>query len=173
MNKRLIILLVSINILIAAGIIIYIESTRTKTYYIDLNKVYSEFELKKELEKKLEAMISITKEHLDSLEMQARTINNSIQESPTDQMKIREYNLLSERYAAKSEEFDFQKKKVAEEYDQQVWAQLNEYIREYGKEKNCDFIIAGNGDGSIMYAEATKDITDKMILYVNDKYQGK
>lgn len=172
MNKKVILLLLAINLLVAAGIIIYMESTRVKTYYIDLNKVYSEFTLKKDLEKRLEAMVSVTNEQLDSLEMNGRYINNSLQTSPSDQDKIREYNSVVERYATKSEEFDQQKKQVAAQYDDQIWSQLNEYIREYGKEHNCDFIIAGNGDGSIMYSTGSKDITDKMIVYVNGKYQG-
>ncbi len=173
MTKRTVLLFLLTNIMVAAGIIIYVEATRTKTYYIDLQKVYTEFELKTELEQKLEAMVSITNEQLDSLEMQARVANNHLQMSPSDQNRIREYNRVMERYVTRSEEFDIQKKQVAEEYDQQVWGQLNEYIREYGKENNCDFILAGNGDGSIMYSTDSRDITDKMITYVNGKYQGK
>lgn len=172
MNKKVIIIVVLINVLIATAIIGYIEMTRTKTYYIDLQKVYSEFELKKDLEKKLEAMVSITNQQLDSLEMQAKMINNSLQENPSDRNRIDQYNMVADAYVSRSEQFDAQKKQVAEEYDQQIWGQLNEYVKQYGKEMNCDFIIAGNGDGSIMFAKGSKDITDKMIGYVNDKYQG-
>lgn len=173
MNRKNILLIAVANVLVIVSVIAYIEFTRTKTYYIDLQKIYGEFELKKELEAKLEAMVSITNEKLDSLEMQAQIINTGLKQNPSDKSKIEEYNRIAEIYSIQSEQFDQQKSEVAEQYDQQIWSQLNEYIRSYGKENNCDFIIAGNGDGSIMYAKESSDITDKMIIYVNNKYQGK
>lgn len=173
MNKRILIFLVALNLLIGGGILFYVESSRPKTYYIDLQKVYNEFELKKELEKKLTAMVSITQEHLDSMELQARVINSTIQQNPSDKQMINQYNMLAEMYAAKSEEFSNQKQQVAKDYDDQIWGQLNEYIKQYGKENNCDFILGGTGDGSVMYSKESKDITDRIIKYVNEQYQGK
>jgi outer membrane protein len=173
MKKRQIIVIALVNIMVVAGLLLYIESGKTKTYYIDLQKVYTEFELKKELEQKMEAIVAVTNEQLDSLGMRANIINSSLQAAPSDKMKIEEYNSIAAIYSSKSKQFGEQKSLMAKEYDQQIWSQLNEYVREYGREKNCDFIIAGNGDGSVMYSDGSKDITDKMIRYVNEKYQGK
>jgi len=149
--------------LLTAGIILYVEYRLPKVYYVDIRKVYDEFELKKELEGKLQSFISTSNTLLDSLELQAGRTDPG---SPA-------FGSLQQLYAARNEQFSAQGEQLTAQYDEQVWAQLNQYMQQYASEKRCDFLLGGNGDGSIMYAHPKKDITNEMITYVNGKYNGR
>jgi len=61
---------------------------------------------------------------------------------------------------------------VSQEYDQQIWERLNGFVKTYAEEKGYDIIIGASGDGNLMYANEKLDITDQLIEYCNQKYNG-
>jgi outer membrane protein len=54
-----------------------------------------------------------------------------------------------------------------------IWTQLNQYITEYGKTKDYEYILGANGSGSLMYADSTLNITEEVTAFANKKYSGK
>jgi outer membrane protein len=62
---------------------------------------------------------------------------------------------------------------MMEEYSDEIWKQINHYIKEYGKDKHYDFIYGATGTGSLMYADSTLDLTVPLVKYINEKYAGK
>jgi outer membrane protein len=55
---------------------------------------------------------------------------------------------------------------------ERVYAQINTYIIEYGKEKGYDLIFGTNNSGNIMYGKDVKDITKEVLVGLNKKYEG-
>jgi outer membrane protein len=49
---------------------------------------------------------------------------------------------------------------------------MSTYILAYGKKHNYDFIFGSSGNGTLMFANETYNISDDIIKYINDKYKG-
>jgi outer membrane protein len=146
----------------------------SRTAYVDLAKVYAAFSLKKELEGKLEQVQQIRKMQLDSLELNLNVLSKNLQ-SP----KVENRKGLEEQFSAKRQQYAFNKQRMEEEsnnltqaYDEQIWKQLNQYVKEYGKEKGYTYIFGAEGSGALMYADDAVNVTETMITYVNQRYKG-
>jgi outer membrane protein len=53
---------------------------------------------------------------------------------------------------------------------QAVLAEINAYIKQYGKEKGYTFILGATESGNIVYAADGTDITDEVLLGLNAQY---
>lgn len=49
--------------------------------------------------------------------------------------------------------------------------QINSFIAEYGKENDLDLIL-GSVNGTVIYGSDQVDVTDEVLVYVNQKYRG-
>lgn len=171
MKKRVVYILFAVVAVINVSIFFYAREQKTKIYYVDLQKLYSEFQLKKELETTLANYSNSSTLQMDSLAMNINQLKYQIEEHPVER-DVMLFDQLNQVYIAKEESFRLERDKMSKQFDDQIWKQLNQYIKEYAVENNCDLVVGGNGDGSIMYAEPGRDITESMIKYVNEKYNG-
>ncbi|MGL4597191.1 MAG: OmpH family outer membrane protein [Bacteroidia bacterium] len=148
--------------------------SRTKTAYIELQKVYEAFDMKKELEGKFSGVQQQRKIMLDSMEMHLRVLSSKLevnaQKTPEE---IASFNAQREVFLQKQQEFDQDNAAVQQQYMAQVLKQLNEYVREYGKDQGYQYVFGAEGSGVIMYAEESQNITAPVIVFVNDRYKGK
>jgi outer membrane protein len=142
--------------------------------YVRSIEVYNEFILKKELEKELERTIKLRSNSLDSM---SNNYQQLLQELDNSKLKKnRKDSILyfeSQRLKQKKEELEQANYNLAQELDQKIWKQLNQYIQDYADEYHYDFILGAKGDASLMAANKKYEITDKLIEYVNEKYNGK
>lgn len=144
------------------------------TAYVDLAKVYNAFGMKKELESKLEQVQQIRKIQLDSLELDLNVLAKNLQSPGVENRKG-----LEEQFTGKRQQYAFNKQRMEEEsnsltqtYDEQIWKQLNQYIKDYGKENSYTYIFGAEGSGALMYANETVDITERITAYANQRYKG-
>lgn len=168
--------LIGINILLIllliAGVIFY-NIKREKTAFIDLNKTYNDFDFKKELEKKAEEIQQKRKLIIDSLEFNLKILSKDINdEKGRDKMKIRDFEIKREDYIRKKQLFDEDNETMLKKYDEQIYKQLNQYVKDYGDLHHYTFIHGASGTGNIMYAKPEFDITNEVTLYINQKYKG-
>lgn len=160
--------------LFCLGAIIYMltQDDSDKTAFFLSAEVYNEFDYKKELEMDLEKTQNDAKRVIDSLELDLNmnidylksvepTENQIFQFERKQQNYIEFRNQVESGYVAKTEEF----------YNQ-IWDRINTYVQGYGKENGYTYIFGANGDGSMMYAEDSKDITEEIISIINTKYAG-
>ncbi len=84
---------------------------------------------------------------------------------PPAQAKAKQQQFLQYRQA-------IQQKAQAEEarVNQEILAEINAYIKQYGKEKGYDFIFGATENGNIVYAAEGKDITDEVLTGLNKQY---
>lgn len=84
---------------------------------------------------------------------------------PPAQAKAKQQQFLQYRQA-------IQQKAQAEEarVNQEILAEINAYIKQYGKEKGYDFILGATDNGNIVYAAEGKDITDEVLAGLNKQY---
>lgn len=56
---------------------------------------------------------------------------------------------------------------------QTVINDINDYVKEYGKQNGYRIIFGAKGGGNIMYAKETADLTQTILNGLNAQYQGK
>src|ERR1035437_6758618 len=153
---------VGLFILFALALYILYTKENTKTAFVKNTDLYNEFSLKKELEAKLLTVKNQRKTILDSLLLQLKLSSTELENSK-DEKEIRKFQLKKQAYLTKQKEFDEDSQRLAEQYSQQIWKQLNQFVNDYGKEYGYSFIHGATGDGALMYAQDKYDITKELI----------
>lgn len=132
-----------------------------QTVVIDNFKVFEEFGLKKDYDKKIEKEFAADKASLDSMGNAFNTLKNKF-----------EVDALKKQFALKKNQFDQKFQTISQQYTSEVYARLNEYIKEYGKKRGYGVIIGSNGQGNVMYVDKVCDVTDDLIAFINHKYSN-
>lgn len=146
----------------------------TGIVYVQNLKLYSEFDLALELDAELQAFSKERTRELDSLMMALENLTAELEqmrEIPTD--TYQSYNDLRNAVMFREKSYEEELVTRSQEYDQQIWDRLNGYVKTYAEENEYDMILGASGNGNLMYAADTLDITDELIAYCNNQYNGK
>jgi outer membrane protein len=170
------IILVLIAVFISSGISFFMNKTMQayKLGWVNIHKVYDDFVFKKELETKLTQTQQARKAIIDSLEFELKVLSQEIKsEEGKDKKKIAIFESKREYYINKKNELEEDNTMLQKQYNEQIVNQLNQYLKNYGKEKKLRYIFGTDGNGSLMYALEADEITEDAINYVNEQYKGK
>nr|WP_298320900.1 OmpH family outer membrane protein [uncultured Aquimarina sp.] len=142
----------------------FLSRSESNIVYVDNVTLFNGFNMSKDLGKINNEKITKQKKKLDSL----YTIYSIFKEQKnTEKATSLEIQLRSE---------DQELRKINEYFSndvsQQVWNRLNQYIKEYGEANEYKIILGTQGNGNIMFAENGIDITEKILEYANNKYEG-
>lgn len=158
---------------ITIGTTYFLLKKEPKTGYVDLNKVFEKFEYKQELEKKLIKVNELRTQKLDSLEFELKVLSKQLQAAEkVDNDKAGEFQAKKEYFFTKKREFEEDNGQLVKQYDEQIIKQLSQYVNDYGKENDFNYILGADGSGLIMYANQSNDVTEDVVTYINQKYKG-
>lgn len=144
-----------------------------RAVYVDSIELYNGFNLTKDLEMKLESVQNNRLMILDSMAMQIESLGRQLQrDSDPDTKLVQFFEQIRNEYYMKEDQFAQDVQKLTQNYNEQIWNQLNEYTKQFGQDRGYSFILGGTGDGNIMYAKSDNDITKDLVAYVNRKYNG-
>ncbi|SRX75250.1 hypothetical protein AEQU3_02244 [Aequorivita antarctica] len=139
----------------------YYGKVNPDVVYVDNIKVFSSFNMSKDLDRTHQKNLQKQKKTVDSI---IAILQDSDKNNPNDELQRR---------------FVFENNKLKEmgEYftnnvSQQVWSRINSYIEEYGTQNNYTLIMGTQGNGNIMYAQKELDVTQNFIEFANKKYEG-
>jgi outer membrane protein len=178
MNIKTILITVILSLLISsAALFVYHKSFATKTAYIDIKKVFNGFQMKSELEQKYKGTEKERSKILDSLAFNLKVMSKHLNELETQKKtlakeEINQFEYTREKYLKLKEQFGQDNAVLSQKYDDQILAQLTQYIMEYGKQNNYDIILGADGNGSLMYSKEAHDISEEVIIFINNKYKG-
>lgn len=147
-----------------------LESKREKTAFIRLEKVYEDFSMKKDLEKKFKGVEEKRKSILDSLELNLTLLYQHVSKQPTKEL-VNNYETMKETYFVKKQQFDEDNQKVMEQYHKQIIDKINDYASSYGKNHGYQYIYGTDGSGSLMYSNENNDVTGDFLNYINNNYR--
>lgn len=139
-----------------------------KIAFVDTAKVFNGFTMKKNLETEFKKIESMRKSQLDSMQLMITVI----QKEPGLKNKEEILDYKIEELERKRQEFLEANESLSQKYNEQIWSQLNQYVKDYGSKRGYDFIHGTMGDGNLMYASDKKDITNDVLDYVNKSYNG-
>jgi outer membrane protein len=178
MNFKTILITVLTSALISIlTLFIYRLNFTSRTAYIDIRKVFDNFQMKAELEGKYRQTQKERTKILDSLSINLKVMSKHLQEqevqkrSPS-QDEIYQFEYMRERYLKLREQFEEDNTSLTQKYDSQILTQLTQYVTEYGRLKGYDYIFGADGNGSLMYSKESLDISAEVILFINNKYKG-
>lgn len=141
--------------------------------YVNLNKLYDEFALKKELEGKLTTVQDARQQSLDSLLLTLQILSTTVESGAADETAKQNFEVKRAEYLAKDRNYAEDNSSMVEQYDQQIWEQLNQYVTEYGNTHGLTMVIGGDGSGAVMFAKDQLDVTEDLIAFSNSRYEGK
>lgn len=141
--------------------------------YVDTYKVYEGFSMKKKLQKELEESYNKNTSPIDSLKLEIKMLSLSYNQSKQKNEEIKKV-LIEKSNRAKliEQEANMQREELVEKYNQEIWSQINQLIEDYGKENGFKMIIGASGNGTLMYGDASKNKTEDVLKYINQKYKG-
>jgi outer membrane protein len=145
--------LISIILIVALGIYLFTRPQHKAAYILN-QKVFNAFEGKKELETKLRKVQDRQKHWLDSV-----------------RVLVEQRNDLMAFYRETEANFSSEREELTEQYTAETWKRINQYVTEYGKKNDYDFIFGAAGDGNLMYANEHRDISEEIIIFINKRYQ--
>lgn len=160
--------------LLGGGALIY-RNVMPRTAYVNLAQAYRQFTLTRELEAKLNATKRARQAVLDSLALQVRRLEARAQAEGggrLDPARSEALQTKAEEYRLKEKQFEEDNQALTEQYTNQVWTQINQYMKNYGKEHRYTYILGAEGSGVLMYADERFDITSDVIAYLNRRYGG-
>jgi outer membrane protein len=159
------------------GLSIYHQVYATKTAYIEIKKVFNGFQMKTELEAKYTQTQKGRDKILDSLSFNLKLMSKHLNEQKNakadiskDELYQFEYN--REEYLKLKNQYQQDNAALSQKYDEQILAQLTQYVMEFGKKNNYDIIFGADGNGSLMYSKDAYNISDQIIVFINNKYRG-
>lgn len=155
---------------VVMGIVQVASSAKEDIYYVQTKELFDNFKMTKDLKKQLDNVGIQRKNFLDSLKLEIEIIDRQIKAG--DNSRLNEYETKVEDYMKLLKDLQSNQQEVAQNFDQRVFDKLNELIKSYGEENHIDFIIGVNGEGTILYANEGKDITQEMLSYINQKYKN-
>ena len=141
-----------------------------KTGFVQTQQVFAGFGQTKELENKLNQIRSRQRQHLDSLQILLREEWGRL--NTKDASQVQRFEKMQEEYLRAEAYMDQESNRLSKAYDEQIWKQLNQYIQEYGEKKNYQYIYGASGEGNLMYARSSEDITEEVLQFVNQRYEG-
>ena len=171
-GKALIIILIVCN-MFTLGYLGYEKMSSPKTGYIIIKEVFDGFEFKKELEKKLTSTKNTRLKILDSLELELKILGRKLNEQKVQSKDdIATFSVKRDKFLEKKRLFEEDNQLQTKNYDQQIISQLNQYVKDYGKQYGYSYIYGNDNNGSIMYGEESKNISKDLTTYINNKYKG-
>ena len=143
-----------------------------KIAYVELQKVFQDFEGKIELEKRLQQSEWGAKLYVDSLTLQIKQLTNLDAGAKANKKVEDEIVRLKQQIESIEQQAYQVHTQKSNEFTDQIWAQINQYVRDFGEENDYDFILGSEGTGTLMYGKNEKNLTAEITQYINRKYNG-
>ncbi len=169
MNYKKIIAPLTLVLAVAFCIFWTLRSSK-KIAYVNTTQLHESFKLKKELEEKFSKVQLARQNLLDSIKFRIQYI--SIKGANLSEQEKLQVNDLQRSYLYKEKEFSDEDAATMQQYSDQIWKQINQYVSDYGKKGGYDLILGATGQGNIMFAKAEDDITKEVSEYINKRYAG-
>ncbi|MBD3246511.1 MAG: hypothetical protein GF333_05815 [Candidatus Omnitrophica bacterium] len=167
--KRIVVMLIGMCVIAGVPWCGSADAKDMKIGYVDVFKVFNEYEKTKEydavLEKKKEEKEAQLQEKKEKIEqMQNKLSMMKEKEQGTQREKIAE--AVKEFKSIERESF-IDLKKTRDERMKEIVEDIDKVVEEFAQEEGYDLIVNGN---AVLYGSGNLDITDQILKKVNQRY---
>jgi outer membrane protein len=173
-NKKALLPFTCVLLLVTIGSIVYLLSSKPKTGYIVIEEVFDSFQFKKELQKKFEKTKIVSDKIIDSLQFELQISAGKLDKTKNpEKEEVRKFELKREEFFKRKQKSEEGMQNLSKEYDKEILAQLNQYVKDYGNANGYIYIFGNDNNGTLMFARDAENITKQVVEYINSKYSGK
>ena len=130
--------------------------------YVDSTILFKEFQMTKESKAAGEKLYLIQSQAIDSLSQVLKYSEDSNLNSDLMQSILRRKEDLEH----------FEEQFVSEEFAK-IWSRIKNYIEEFSKKEGAyKIIISSQEDNTILYGVPDSNITNELLTYINQRYNG-
>lgn len=130
---------------------------------VDAVRLFDEFNMKKELEKKEKVKLEAMGKQMDSV---GNLLNMAKATKNEEEIKRLSYAGAYMKNAIENEYTESNR-----DINTKVWKRLNPVMDAYGKKKGLHLVIGANGMGSVLYNDEYYDMTNDAIQFANKRYE--
>lgn len=143
-----------------------------KIGYVDIFKVFNDYEKTKEYDQKLEVRKSAAEERLEVKKETIEKLQNKLDLLKDSEKAKEEANLEKEvnEYRDLEREIFTDIKKERDDKMKDIIEDINVIIKDYAKKNNFDLIVNAN---TVLYGSKAMDITDQILKVSNKNYKKK
>lgn len=170
-------LLLSIAALLLSIFIFYTNQSNNPVY-VDVNKLLDGYKRTEVERAKFEEKAKGLQANVDTLMAEWQN-DLKLYEKERSTMSKKELELKQELLGNKQQQINSYQQaiqKQIQEEDQKatqtVINDINDYVKEFGKQHNYKIIFGASGSGNIMYANDASDLTQEVLEGLNKEYQG-
>jgi len=167
MKKQFVTIIALVIALVALGFSLFGGLKGKKMAYFDYNQVYDECELKKSLEKDLVRVVSARKSELDSMQLELSLMSGKIQQGNSNQTELDDFETLKNRFLLTQNKYEQENMRLKEEYSNQIRLEINDKAKEFSELHGLSYLFSAQGNGSLMYASESDDLTDGFTEFLN------
>ncbi len=155
--------------LFAVLTIFYSCGSGDKTAYIDVDKVFNDFELTKQKKAEFENTVSKRKEITDKEKLRLQQLYKTLGETKNpDKKEVEKFQIDRQLFEQKMQEDEQQNKAMDDQYTSEIWKQLNQYIEDFRKEEGYTYLFIKSN----IVADEAKDVSKGATEFVNKKFKG-
>lgn len=165
--------------LIASVASFFYFQNQSELVYVDVNKLiegYKRTKVEREtFNKKTETLKANVDSLMTSWQKELQTYEKERSGMTKKELELKQ-QLLSNKQQQLNNYQEAIQKQIQEEdqkMTQTVVNDINDYVKEYGKDHGYPIIFGAGGGGNIMYAEEGLDLTTKVLDGLNTQYEGK
>lgn len=157
----------------------FYTTSKNELVYVDVNKLLEGYKRTDVEREAFNKKTGVLKANVDSLITGWQTELKSYEKERSSMTK-KEIALKQELLANKQQQLNnYQQaiQKQIQEEDQKmtqtVINDINDFVKDYGKNHGYPIIFGAGGNGNIMYAEEASDLTGEVLEGLNAQYEGK
>ena len=141
--------------------------------YVDVNKLYEGFKYKKNLTEEFNKIKTARKRILDSLELELNQYATRIEQQNKFNASIEnEFEVKKKYFYQLSKQLEEDNQVLIDSYNTKIIAQLNSYLKDFGKKNNYKILLGADNKGNILYGDENSDDTEKALSYINERFEG-
>lgn len=140
---------------------VYFTKSSNSIVYVDNLKLFNEFRMTKELKKEGEKEISEIKKQIDSLSIKIGLTSSEIEKSALIQ------EIISRRQYVEEFQTNF-----TQTNSDKIWSRIESYSKDYAEKNHVELIVGSQFKGDVIYGAAKINETEKLLIFINNKYEG-
>ncbi len=176
--KKLALPLAFLAFLLTVSTIYYFKSS-SELVYVDVNKLIDGYKRTKIVRAEFEDKAKTLNANVDSLmtdwQKELKTYEKERSKMSKKELELKQQLLSNKQQQINNYQQAIQKQIQEEDKKatQTVINDINDYVKAYGKNNKHDIIFGASGGGNIMYASDASDLTEDILIGLNEEFEGK
>lgn len=172
-------MVIAVIAILLSGFTLYRTYQSSELVYVDINKLMEGYKRTKIVRAGFEEKAKTLRSNVDSLlvswQNELKLYEKERAGYTKKELALKQELLTNKQQQINNYQQAIQKQIQEEEQksSQTVINDINDYIKEYGKNKGYKIIFGASGGGNIMYADEATDLTAAVLEGLNNEFEGK